>query len=63
VQISTSEKICHRRRAILASFAGKERQFTKAVADWSEAYAQRAREDHRLFAEAFRNGEFPGLPA
>ncbi len=49
-------------KAILASFAGKEREFTKAVSEWSVAYAQRARDDHRLFADAFRNGEFPSLP-
>jgi uncharacterized protein (DUF2252 family) len=49
-------------KAILASFAGKEAEFAKAVADWSNAYAQRARDDHRLFADAFRNGEFPSLP-
>ena len=48
-------------KAILASFAGREAQFTTAVRDWSEAYAQRTRDDHRLFADAFRNGEFPSL--
>jgi len=49
-------------KAIQASFAGKEQQFATAVADWSQTYAQRARDDHRLFADAFRNGEFPSLP-
>jgi uncharacterized protein (DUF2252 family) len=48
-------------KAILAGFSGKEEQFTKAVTDWSEAYAQRTRDDHRLFADAFRNGKFPSL--
>lgn len=48
-------------KAILAGFSGKEAEFKKAVTEWSEAYAQRTRDDHRLFADAFRNGEFPSL--
>ena len=48
-------------KAILASFAGREAQFAAAVRDWSEAYAQRTRDDHRLFVDAFRNGEFASL--
>ena len=48
-------------KAILAGFSGKEAQFTKAVTEWSEAYARRTRDDHRLFVDAFRNGEFPSL--
>lgn len=48
-------------KAILAGFDGKEAQFTTAVADWSEAYAEKTRTDHQLFADAFRNREFPSL--
>lgn len=48
-------------KAILASFAGREAEFAKAVADWAEAYANQARDDHRLFVDAFRNREFPSL--
>ena len=47
--------------AILASFAGKEAEFTKAVTEWAEAYANQTRDDHRLFLDAFRNREFPSL--
>jgi len=47
--------------AILSSFAGREAEFTKAVTEWSENYALQAREDHRLFVDAFRNREFPSL--
>lgn len=47
--------------AILAGFSGKEAEFKKSVTDWSEAYARRTRDDHRLFADAFRNGEFRSL--
>ncbi|MBU3751806.1 MAG: DUF2252 domain-containing protein [Mycobacterium sp.] len=48
-------------KAILASFAGKEGQFVTAIADWAQAYAVKTRTDHRLFADAFRNREFPSL--
>lgn len=48
-------------KAILASFAGKESQFNSAIADWARAYAEKTRTDHQLFADAFRNREFPSL--
>ena len=47
--------------AILAGFNGKETQFTAAITDWSKAYAEKTRTDHQLFADAFRNREFPSL--
>jgi uncharacterized protein (DUF2252 family) len=31
------------------------------LADFGAAYGERVREDHRLFVDAFRNGEIPGL--
>lgn len=48
-------------KAILAGFDGKETQFTAAIADWSKAYAEKTRTDCQLFADAFRNREFPSL--
>jgi uncharacterized protein (DUF2252 family) len=48
-------------KAILAGFDGKETQFTAAIADWSRAYAEKTRTDCQLFADAFRNREFPSL--
>ncbi len=48
-------------KAILAGVTGKEAQFTAAIADWSKAYAEKTRTDHQLFADAFRNREFPSL--
>jgi hypothetical protein len=48
-------------KAILTAFDGKEAQFTAAIADWSKAYAEKTRTDHQLFADAYRNREFPSL--
>jgi hypothetical protein len=31
------------------------------LAEFGAAYGERAREDHRLFVDAFRNGQIPGL--
>jgi uncharacterized protein (DUF2252 family) len=35
--------------------------FAGELADFGAAYGQRAREDHGLFVDAFRNGRIPGL--
>ena len=32
------------------------------LADFGAAYGELAREDHRRFVDAFRNGQIPGLP-
>jgi hypothetical protein len=37
--------------------------FAAYLADFGAAYGEQAREDHRLFVDAFRNGAIPGLPA
>ena len=36
---------------------GRRRQFTEDIVEFGITYAQRAREDHRLFVEAFRAGK------
>lgn len=48
-------------QAIHGSFAGQEAAFASSIADWAENYANQARDDHRLFVDAFRNREFPSL--
>ena len=35
--------------------------FPGSLAEFGAAYGERAREDHRLFVDAFRNGRIPGL--
>ena len=35
--------------------------FAGSLAEFGAAYGERAREDHRLFVDAFRNGRIPGL--
>jgi uncharacterized protein (DUF2252 family) len=36
--------------------------FAGYLADFGASYGEQAREDHRLFVDAFRNGAIPGLP-
>jgi uncharacterized protein (DUF2252 family) len=35
--------------------------FSSELAEFGASYGERVREDHRLFVDAFRNGEIPGL--
>ena len=37
--------------------------FARYLADFGAGYGEQAREDHRLFVDAFRNGAIPGLPS
>ena len=41
-------------KAIAHALEGRRKQFTEDTVEFGIAYAQRAREDHRLFVEAFR---------
>jgi uncharacterized protein (DUF2252 family) len=38
-----------------------DEDFSSELAEFGASYAERVREDHRLFVDAFRNGEIPGL--
>jgi uncharacterized protein (DUF2252 family) len=40
-----------------------DEDFTSELADFGAQYGERVREDHRLFVDAFRNGEIPKLGA
>jgi uncharacterized protein (DUF2252 family) len=38
-----------------------DEDFTSELTDFGADYGEKVREDHRLFVDAFRNGEIPGL--
>ncbi len=46
---------------IIEAIEGKEDEFVKEMADFGARYSETARDDHRLFVDAFRNGQIPGL--
>jgi uncharacterized protein (DUF2252 family) len=48
--------------AIAAVLEGREDEFADDLAAFGAAYGNLARDDHRRFVEAFRNGEIPGVP-
>ena len=48
--------------AIMAAVDGNEQAFVDDLAAFGAAYGAQARDDHRLFVDAFRNGLLKGLP-
>ena len=46
---------------IVEVVSGKEEEFVKEMVNFGMDYAGIARDDHRLFVDAFRNGQIPGL--
>jgi uncharacterized protein (DUF2252 family) len=46
---------------IVEAVSGKEEEFVKEMVDFGMGYSDIARDDHRLFVDAFRNGQIPGL--
>jgi uncharacterized protein (DUF2252 family) len=46
---------------IVGAVGGKEEEFVKEMVDFGMGYSETARDDHRLFVDAFRNGRIPGL--
>ncbi|CAA9392764.1 MAG: FIG00830689: hypothetical protein [uncultured Rubrobacteraceae bacterium] len=46
---------------IVEAIAGKEDEFVREMVDFGMRYSETARDDHRLFVDAFRNGQIPGL--
>ena len=46
---------------IIEALNGKEDEFVREMVEFGTAYSGTAREDHRLFVDAFRNGQIPGL--
>ncbi len=49
--------------AIMAVLDGREDDFTADLVRFGRAYGDLARDDHRRFVDAFRNGQIPGVPA
>jgi uncharacterized protein (DUF2252 family) len=47
--------------AIVEAVGGKEEEFVKEMVDFGMRYSEVARDDHRLFVDAFRNGQIPEL--
>ncbi|WP_282793210.1 DUF2252 domain-containing protein [Streptomyces sp. CC224B] len=48
-------------RAIDAAIAADEEGFAALLVDFAHAYGARARADHQIFVDLFRNGRIPGL--
>ena len=46
---------------IVEAIGDKEDEFVGEMVDFGMRYAEIARDDHRLFVDAFRNGQIPGL--
>jgi uncharacterized protein (DUF2252 family) len=46
---------------IVEAVSGNEEEFVKEMVDFGMGYSGIARDDHRLFVDAFRNGQIPGL--
>ena len=46
---------------IVEAIDGKEDEFVEEMMRFGMRYSERAREDHSLFVDAFRNGQIPGL--
>ncbi|WP_415950879.1 DUF2252 domain-containing protein [Streptomyces sp. KLOTTS4A1] len=48
-------------RAIDAAIAADEEGFAPLLVEFAHAYGARARQDHQIFVDLFRNGRIPGL--
>jgi uncharacterized protein (DUF2252 family) len=49
--------------AIMHVVDGRESEFADDLVAFGRTYGEQARDDHRLFVDAFRNGRIPGVPA
>jgi uncharacterized protein (DUF2252 family) len=49
-------------RAIDAAIAADEDGFGELLVEFAHSYGARARADHQIFVDLFRNGRIPGLP-
>ncbi len=46
---------------IIEALSGNEEEFVQEMVEFGAHYSEVARNDHRLFVDAFRNGRIPGL--
>ena len=49
--------------AIMGALDGRGDEFAADLVAFGRAYGELARDDHRRFVDAFRNGQIPGVPA
>jgi uncharacterized protein (DUF2252 family) len=49
--------------AIMAAVDDREDEFAADLVEFGRRYGEAARDDHRLFVDAFRNGRIAGVPA
>jgi uncharacterized protein (DUF2252 family) len=47
--------------AITAMVGNRRREFIDDLVDFAQGYARKTQEDHRLFVDAFRAGQIPGI--
>jgi hypothetical protein len=47
--------------SIVAAVDGDPESFVDYLIDFAHTYGIRAREDHQLFVDLFRNGRLPGI--
>ena len=47
--------------AIVEAIGEDEEEFVREMVQFGKGYSEIARDDHRLFVDAFRNGQIPGL--
>ena len=47
--------------ALMEAIGDEDERFTADLAEFGAAYGELARDDHRRFVDAFRNGAIPGL--
>ena len=46
---------------IVEALSGSEEEFVEEMVDFGARYSEIVRDDHKLFVDAFRNGQIPGL--
>ena len=46
---------------IIEALGGNEEEFVEEMVEFGTSYSEIVRDDHRLFVDAFRNGQIPGL--
>jgi uncharacterized protein (DUF2252 family) len=46
---------------IIEALGGTEEEFVEEMVGFGARYSEIVRDDHRLFVDAFRNGQIPGL--
>ena len=56
-------RTCVRQPDVIEAIGGKNEECVEEMVGFGMAYSEGARHDHRLFVDAFRNCQIPGLRA